>query len=68
MLEELRLNPRALAWRTRGRRQGADAGAVGVAGNPSLSTGFAESRRMASTGTHTRIHRLDETTNKEGVA
>ena len=67
MLEELRLNPRSPAERSRGRRPGgcgyADVGVV----DPSLSTGFANRPRWRSTGTSDPIHSLWGGLKKEEV-
>ncbi len=56
MLEELRLNPRSPAARSRGRRSGGS----GLAGDgkveTSLSTGFADGARLRSTGRSSLIH------------
>lgn len=56
MLEELRLYPRSLAARDRGRcpgeRETTERGAV----DPSLSTGCTEGSRLRSTGASMPIH------------
>jgi hypothetical protein len=68
MLEELRLNPRALAGRTRGRRPGMTVGTEDGSADPGLCTGFADRRGAASTGADDPIHRVAATTSKEEVA
>ncbi len=58
MLEELRLNPRSLAARLKGRRPGqtrpSDVGEV----DPKFSTGSADPTRLRSTGVWRRIHNV----------
>ena len=58
MLEELRLNPRSPATRSRGRWPGgrvlADIGVV----DPSLSTGYPDQSRLRSTGVADPIQRM----------
>jgi hypothetical protein len=56
MLEELRLNPRASAARTRGRGTGVSAATEPVEVDRELSTGFADRARLRSTGVSGPIH------------
>lgn len=58
MLEELRLNPRSPATRSRGRSPGEDAAGDDGSVDPSLSTGFAGWPRLRSTGGSDSIHTL----------
>ena len=58
MLEELRLNPRSLRARSRGRRPGEGGLAGDMKVDPSLSTGFADGERLRSTVPSGPIHRL----------
>ena len=56
MLEELRLNPRSPAARSRGRCLGAVVDTGGGLVDPNLSTGFAGRAWLRSTGSTSPIH------------
>ena len=67
MLEELRLNPRSSRARTWGRCWDEAAGAGSRRDGSGLSTGFAERRRLRSTGLAGLIHGVSGGMAKEKV-
>jgi len=67
MLEELRLNPRSSRARTWGRCWDEAAGAGSRRDGSGLSTGFAERRRLRSTGLAGLIHGVSGGMAKEEV-